>query len=150
MIWLPYASYPASVISLTYDDLLDTHRGLVLLAKAYNPRQASDEVVPGEWLGEWLGLFFEHQDSFFTFGLYACVQLRARGEAGMAKYQKTWAKYWEGSRKFRRYINHPVWPEGFHQSMRDTLLQRDFEHYSAMFKADDEPFGEVEIAWPRR
>lgn len=150
MIWLPYASYPATIVSLSTPDLAETHDGLVLLAKAYNPRTARDEKVPKE-LAEWLGLFFEHQDSFYTFGLYAAVELLHRRQPARTistRHRDVWARYWEKTRKFRRFINHPDWPEGFHTSMREALLQRDWEHYSLMFKASDEPFGEVAIEWP--
>lgn len=147
MIWLPYASYPASVISLRAEELEEMHVMLMAMSKAF--RGLSVSVKNGEVFKNGCEMFWEHQDSFFTLGLYCCVQLRNMGLSDN-KHQKTWAKYWEGTRKFRRYINHPVWPDGFHQSMRDTLLQRDFDHYSEMFKAADEPFGEVKIEWPQR
>ena len=152
MIWLPYASYPASVVSLRTEELEETHEGLVAIARSFNnPRtQVLDMSHPDvQSLKNWMALYFEHLDSFYTFGLYVCVALRSRGLSDK-KHQKTWAKYWQEKRKFRRYINHPEWPEGFHSSIRDRLLQLDWDWYASVFKAEDEPFGEVTIEWPSR
>ena len=149
MIWLPYPSYPASVITLRTEELTETHDDLMLMAKAY--RGLSVAPKNGAEFQNWMNLYHEHQDSFFTLGLYVCVELRHRPNPGVtARHQKTWAKYWEEKRKFRKYINHPDWPEDFHTSMRDALLQRDWDHYAEMFRASDEPFGEVPIQWPQR
>ena len=150
MIWLPYPSYPASVISLRTEELQETHDDLVTLAKAFNKKgtQITDNA---DELRRWAEMFFESMDSFYTLGLYVCLELRHRPNPKVTKrHMTTWAKYWEGTRKFRRYINHPDWPENFHTSMRDALLQRDWDWYSAVFKAEDEPFGEVAIEWPTR
>lgn len=148
MIWLPYASYPACVVSLRTEELQETHDGLMDVAKSYSPSSGWRAPEDG-FLYQFHSMFYEHQDSFYTLGLYVCAELRHRLVSGVTlRHQKTWAKYWEKNRKFRKFIHHPTWPEGFHQSMRESLVQRDWDHYSLMFKASDEPFGEVTIDWP--
>lgn len=147
VIWLPYASYPATVVALSDAHLAETYSGLLALARTYNGRQRANTLAAD--LVRWHDLFYEHQDSFFTFGLYACLEMRNRkiGDADK-RHQHLWQGYWQNKRKFRRFIAHPDWPEDFHESMREALLQQDWDRYSEVFQAEDEPFGEVAIQWP--
>ena len=143
VIWLPYGQFNETVKVLRIGHLWETHDDLVRVAKMYAGRNVRRDEV----LDRWHALFFEHLDSFYTFGLYACSELKDRNQVADAmRFMKTWQKRWAEYHKHRRLIRHPDWPNSFLVSMRERLVQLD-RAYSPVFDLKPKR-KKVEILWP--
>lgn len=145
MIYLPYTEHYTCALRLDDPELRETHQGLIQIVRWRNKRLTDDDLNPDE--GYVIRMFQDHWDSFFTLGLYIGTECRTRGIATVREH-KTWQKYWQSERKFRRKVNHPEFSREFHYSVREYLAWLRPDPYLDRFALEEEPFMEPMVLWP--